>query len=233
MNDIIQSLKNGCIVSCQALENEPLFGANYMATMARAAEEGGAVAIRTNSPIDIAAIKMTVSLPLIGLYKVQYPNSDVYITPTMKEVSAIVEAGAEMVAIDATGRPRPDGRSLAELIADIRISFPHILIVADVSIYEEGVRAIQLDADIISTTMSGYTPYSPQQSTPDFELVERLSRLNSKPVLAEGRIWTIEDCIRCFRAGAFGTVIGTAITRPQEIAKRFVAAVRHETLENI
>src|SRR5690606_24406352 len=155
--NMIRNLKNGCIVSCQALEDEPLFGSHHMAAIAKAAQEGGAVAIRANTPVDIAAIKQAVSLPVIGLYKMQYPDSDVYITPTMKEVSAVVEAGADMVAIDATVRPRPDGKSLGELISDIRTSFPQTLIVADVSTYEEGIEAIQLDVDIISTTMSGYT----------------------------------------------------------------------------
>lgn len=225
MNDIIQRLKNGCIVSCQALEDEPLFGEQHMAAMARAAEEGGAAAIRCNSPVDISAIKRAVSLPLIGLYKVEYPNSNVYITPTMKEVSAVAEAGAEMVAIDATDRPRPDGRTLAQLIADIRSRYPEVLIVADVSTLEEGLSADRLGADIISTTMSGYTPYSPQQQEPDFELLARLAERSSKPVLAEGRIWTPEDCSRCFREGAYAVVVGTAITRPREITRRFVNAV--------
>jgi N-acylglucosamine-6-phosphate 2-epimerase len=226
MNAMIKSLRHGCIVSCQALEDEPLFGASHMAAMAVAAEQGGAVAIRCNSPADIAAIRQAVSLPLIGLYKRDYDNSDVYITPTMEEVKAVVEAGAHMVAIDATSQPRPDGRTIAEFIAEIKAVYPQVPIVADISTFEEGVHSMELGADLISTTLSGYTPYSEQQSEPDLELVKRLADLNRTPVLAEGRIWTPDQCLECLRAGAYATVVGTAITRPREITKQFVHVIR-------
>ncbi|WP_309119573.1 N-acetylmannosamine-6-phosphate 2-epimerase [Paenibacillus sp.] len=224
--EIMERLKNGCVVSCQALEDEPLFGAHHMAAMARAAEAGGAVGIRANTPVDVRAIKEACALPVIGLYKKEYPGSDVYITPTIQEVREIAAAGAEIVAIDATDRPRPDGATLAELVERIRTELPEIGILADVSTYEEGVRAMELGVEFVSSTMSGYTPYSPKLEGPDVELVARLSALKRTPVLAEGRIWTVEDCRACFRAGAFAVVIGTAITRPQEITKRFVAASR-------
>lgn len=225
---IIPSLKNGFVVSCQALENEPLYGSSVMAAMAAAAEQGGAAAIRANTPQDIAAIKKACSLPVIGLYKKSYLDCDIYITPTMKEVTEVVEAGAEIVAIDFTQMPRPAGESLEDLIAAVREKFPSVLIVADISTFEEGVIAMDLGADLVSTTLSGYTPYSKQQEEPDIELVKRLADLKRTPVLAEGRIWTIEQCIQCYQAGAHAVVVGTAITRPQVIVKRYVDTIRQQ-----
>lgn len=224
---LIERLEAGCIVSCQALEHEPLFGSDMMAAMAVAAEEGGAVGIRANTPRDIEVIKKRCSLPVIGLYKQIYDNSDIYITPTMKEIEEIVLAGADLVAIDATPRPRPDGLTLEQFIQAIRSRFPAVGIVADISTFEEGVQAMDLQVDLVSTTLSGYTPYSLQQQAPDIELVRQLAELKRTPVLAEGRIWTASECLRCFEAGAHAVVIGTAITRPQEITKRFVEAIRH------
>jgi N-acylglucosamine-6-phosphate 2-epimerase len=224
----ISSLKHGLVVSCQALDNEPLFGAEYMAAMASAAEEGGAVAIRANTPKDIAAIKKACSLPVIGLYKRTYPDSQVYITPTIHEAAQVAEAGADMIAVDATRLPRPDGTRLEQFVADFRSRYPERLLVADVSTYEEGLNAMELLFDLISTTMSGYTPHSVHQDGPDIELVARLAKLGRTPILAEGRIWTPEECIACLNAGAYAVVVGTAITRPQEITRRFVNAIENK-----
>ncbi|WP_199622428.1 N-acetylmannosamine-6-phosphate 2-epimerase [Paenibacillus alkalitolerans] len=233
MNDhIIRSLKNGFIVSCQALEGEPLYGSSFMAALAVAAEQGGATAIRANSPQDIAAIKSVCSLPVIGLYKKTYPGYDVYITPTIREVSEVAAAGADLVAIDCTRMSRPDGETLEQLITSVRKRFPSIPIVADISTFEEGVQSMDLGADLISTTMSGYTPYSRQHPDPDIELVRRLSELKRQPVLAEGRIWTIEQCMKCYEAGAYAVVVGTAITRPQHIVKRYVEHIRKEVYKS-
>ncbi len=223
---LISNLKNGFIVSCQALEEEPLFGSELMVSMAKAAEEGGAIAIRANTPRDIAAIKRECALPVIGLYKKHYPGSDVYITPTLLEVREIMDAGADLVAIDATRLARPNGVLFEEFVGDIRDRFPAAVIVADISTFEEGITAMDLSVDLISTTMSGYTPYSLQQEEPDIDLVARLSSLRRSPVLAEGKIWTPDECIACFKAGAHAVVVGTAITRPQEITRRFVKAIR-------
>jgi N-acylglucosamine-6-phosphate 2-epimerase len=222
--EILARLRGGLIVSCQALEDEPLYGAEFMAAMARAAQIGGAVGIRANTPADIRAIKAVCPLPLIGLYKQTYPQSDIYITPTLREVRAVIEAGAELVAIDATERPRPDGLTLAELFRQIRAE-SDVLIVGDVSTYEEGIAAARAGAHIVSTTLSGYTPYSRQEPTADLELVARLSADLPVPVIAEGRIWSPEEARKAMDAGAFAVVVGTAITRPQEIVRRYVQAV--------
>ncbi|GBF76843.1 N-acetylmannosamine-6-phosphate 2-epimerase [Paenibacillus sp. 598K] len=218
----LKSLEGGIIVSCQALEHEPLYGAEMMAAMARAAAAGGAVAIRSNTPVDIAAIQRSNPLPVIGLYKQEYGQSPVYITPTIAEVRAVAEAGAAMVAFDATGRARPDGAALADLIAAIRSEFPDLLLLADISTFEEGLAAMDLGVDAVSTTLSGYTPYSPQEADPDIGLVRQLAALARQPVFAEGRIWTPEQCKACLDAGAYAVVVGTAITRPQDITRRFV-----------
>ncbi|WP_307469278.1 N-acetylmannosamine-6-phosphate 2-epimerase [Paenibacillus harenae] len=224
-NPIVAGLKDGFIVSCQALANEPLFGSDMMAAMAVAAEDGGAAAIRANTPQDIAVIKRRCRVPVIGLYKKHYPDSDVYITPTIREVDDVVRAGADIVAIDCTSMTRPGNERLDRLIAEIRKSFPETPIMADVSTFEEGAAAMRLGVDVVSTTLSGYTPYSPQQPSPDIALVARLAALGRAPVFAEGRIWTIEECLRCFEAGAHAVVVGTAITRPQEIVRRFVTRI--------
>lgn len=221
---VLAQLRGGLIVSCQALEDEPLYGPQFMAAMARAAQLGGAVGIRANTPVDIRAIKACCPLPLIGLLKRSHPGSDVYITPTMSEIREVIEAGADLVAIDATDRPRPDGLTVAELFQQIRAE-SQVLIVADVSTYEEGLAAARAGADLVSTTLSGYTPYSPQHESPDLELVARLAADIAVPVLAEGRIWTPEEARRAIDAGAFAVVVGTAITRPQEIVRRFAQAV--------
>ncbi|MCZ8513251.1 N-acetylmannosamine-6-phosphate 2-epimerase [Paenibacillus filicis] len=223
MNKSNRFAEGGLIVSCQALEDEPLHGGDTMAKMAKAAEQSGAIGIRTNGVHDIIAIKQAVRLPVIGLIKRVIPGSDVFITPTLEEVRAIIEAGADVVALDVTDRES----RLSE--AEALIEYAHqagVQVIADVSTYEEGLAAERLGADYIGTTLSGYTPYSLQQEGPDLELVRRLSGTAGVPVIAEGRIWTPEDAVRALDAGARNVVVGSAITRPQLIAQRYVAALR-------
>jgi len=222
MDPLIRSLQGGLIVSCQALPGEPLCGPDFMAAMAVAAVDGGAVGLRANGVEDIAAIKRVTTLPLIGIIKRDYPGSDVYITPTMAEVDAIVEAGADIVATDATHQARPDGLSFEEFVVAIRKRHK-TLIMGDVSTLAEGVDAVRAGADIVSTTLSGYTPYSRQLTGPDFTLLEALVHALECPVIAEGRIVLPEECARAFSLGAYATVIGSAITRPQDIVRRFAA----------
>jgi len=191
--------------------------------MALAAENAGAVAIRANSPVDIAAIHKTVKLPIIGLHKVDIAGFEPYITPTVAIAEAVVQAGASIVAVDATGRLHPEGETSAFLRA-VK-SATGALVMADISTYEEGMAAAEAGADLISTTMSGYTPYSRQSAEPDFELVRQLSRSLNVPVVAEGRIATPEQASEALDAGAYAVVVGGAITRPQQIAMRFVRAI--------
>lgn len=227
MTGVIERLKGGLIVSCQALPHEPLHGAGHMAAMAAAALEGGAAGVRANSPQDIRAIRARVAVPIIGLHKVEYADSPVYITPTIREVAGIVDAGADIVAVDATERLRPGGQTLKQFFAEAKARFPGMLFMADVSTYEEGIAAIGMGFDLISTTMSGYTPHSAQRQEPDLELVGKLAAAaaGAAPIVAEGRIETPDQLREAFELGAFAAVVGSAITRPQLIARRFVSAI--------
>ncbi|MEJ5199663.1 MAG: N-acetylmannosamine-6-phosphate 2-epimerase [Anaerolineae bacterium] len=221
--EAVARLRGGLIVSCQALPHEPLHGSEIMARMALAAWQGGAVGIRANTPQDIHAIRGAVPLPLIGIYK--DGDADVYITPTLEHGRAVARAGADIVALDATGRPRPDGLTLAETIAALHAEFA-IPVMADVSTFDEGLAAVEAGADLVSTTLSGYTPYSPQQEEPDLALVAALAGRLAVPVIAEGRISTPALARAALEAGAFAVVVGAAITRPQWITARFVAALQ-------
>lgn len=188
--------------------------------MAKAAEMGGAAAIRANGVEDIFSIKKEVSLPVIGLIKQEYEGSDVYITPTKREVELLLEANVDMIALDATHRNRPNEEKLQDLIKVIKEK--GVLVMADISTLQEGLLAQELGADCVSTTLSGYTSYSRQLSEPDFQLIEELKDVLTIPVIAEGRISTPEEAKKALEAGAFSVVVGSAITRPQDITKRFV-----------
>lgn len=215
---MLDIIKNKLIVSCQALENEPLHSSFIMGRMALAAKEGGAVAIRAQSKDDIIEIKKVTGLPVIGLVKRNYNNSEIFITATKKEVDELIESGCEMIALDSTLRERP-AESLKELYDHIHENGR--LIMADISNLEEGLYAYKLGADCISTTLSGYTKYSPQLKEPDFILIEELSKLVDIPVIGEGRIETPNQLIKAYELGAYSVVIGSAITRPQVITKKF------------
>ena len=225
MEPVFKQFYHGLIVSCQALANEPLFGSQIMAAMARAAHMGGAAAIRANTPVDIAAIRAAVDLPLIGLFKEVLPGfEEVYITPSLEHALAVAHAGADIIALDATARPHPAGRGPAELITAVQQATGKPVL-ADISTYEEGLAAARAGAEAVSTTLSGYTSYSPQNAEPDFDLVRRLAADLTIPVIAEGRIITPEQARQALEAGAFAVVVGGAITRPQLITRRFAAAI--------
>jgi N-acylglucosamine-6-phosphate 2-epimerase len=224
---LLAGLRGGLVVSCQALPEEPLFGSEIMARLAIAARQGGAVGIRANTPVDIRAIRAAVpDLPLIGLFKVTVPGfEDVYITPRFEDAVAVADAGADIIALDATLRPHPEGNA-AELIRAVKQETGK-LVMADIATEADALAAVEAGADVISTTLSGYTPDSPQLDGPDLELVRRLAARNLPiPVIAEGRIHTPEQARAAFDAGAFAVVVGGAITRPQQITARFVAALR-------
>jgi N-acylglucosamine-6-phosphate 2-epimerase len=223
--DSVAQLKGGLIVSCQARPGEPLFDSRIMAAMAQSVIIGGAVGIRANTPSDIRAIRAVTVLPIIGLYKIVSPDSEVYITPTFTAAQQIAEAGADIIALDATPRKRPENESVSDLFNKIHTQL-HKPVMADISTFEDGLAAEQSGADMVSTTLSGYTPYSPQQSGPDLELVRRLAERLKIPVVAEGRIFTPEELVLAFKSGAYAVVIGSAITRPQIITERFVKALK-------
>ena len=222
--EIADRLRGGLVVSCQALPHEALFGADIMARLAVAAQAGGAVGLRANSPADIAAIRAACDLPLIGLSKVDVPDFDVYITPTLAEALTVSRAGADIIALDATSRPHPEGPTAA-FIRRVRAE-TGLPVLADISTYEEALEAQGAGADFISTTMSGYTSYSPQTEEPDLDLVRRLAAALTVPLIAEGRIATPEQARAALDAGAWTVIVGGAITRPQQITERFVRAIR-------
>lgn len=217
---MLEQIKGKLVVSVQALDDEPLHHPMIMAKMALAAKQGGAVAIRSNSKEDILAIKQEVDLPIIGLVKKNYSDSDVYITPTKTEVLSLIESGCDMIALDATHRKRPNGESLPELIALIHQH--QKLAMADISTLEEGILAEQLGFDCVSTTLSGYTPHSPQLEEPDYELIKDCVSVLHIPVIAEGRIWERAHLEKVLSLHPYAVVIGSAITRPQLITRKFV-----------
>jgi N-acylglucosamine-6-phosphate 2-epimerase len=224
---MLETIKGKLIVSVQALENEPLHDPRIMAKMALAAKLGGAVAIRSNSVEDICAIKAEVDLPIIGLYKKEYKDSDVRITPTKKEVLALITSGCDMIALDATKRKRPHGESLSHLVEFIHAH--DRLAMADISTLEEAIHAEKLGFDCVSTTLSGYTPYSPQIDTPDFLLIESCVGHLSIPVIAEGRISEVSELKRVLSYSPHAVVIGSAITRPRLITEKFVRVFKDMT----
>lgn len=217
-------LQSKLIVSCQALEHEPLHGSYMMGRMAVAALEGGAAGIRANTAEDIREIKTQVNLPIIGIVKRDYPDSAVYITPTMAEIDELAGEGVDIIALDATFDQRPGGLTLTELVKQIKETYPDQLLMADISTVEEAVHAERLGFDLISTTLVGYTPSSKGHVVygDDFEILKKILNAVHAPVIAEGNIMTPEMARRCIELGAYSVVVGGAITRPQQITERFV-----------
>lgn len=227
--ELFDRIKGKIIVSCQAIPGEPLYveEKSIMYLMARAAKRAGTPAIRTSSIRDVIAIKEETGLPVIGLVKIQYEGFESYITPTMKEVDELVAAGSDVIALDCTNRKRGDGKTVNEFITEVRQKYPDAILMADISTYEEGVNAWKLGMDIVGTTMSGYTSYSPKIDGPDYELVKRLSETIDVPVIGEGKVHYPENAVKMLESGAFAVVVGGAITRPLEIATRFIKAVEN------
>ncbi|MGL5721537.1 MAG: N-acetylmannosamine-6-phosphate 2-epimerase [Brevinema sp.] len=219
----LETIRHKLIVSCQATEVEPLRDSYIMSKMALAAAWGGAVAIRANGVEDIMAIKKEVDLPIIGIFKNKYPDFDVFITPTMKEVRAIMTSNPEVIAVDATKRPRPDGASLKDFISNIKKEFPHVLIMGDLSTAEEAIAAEEFGIDIIGTTLVGYTEYT--KGMDPVTAIKDIYPKVSRPIIGEGNLDTPEKALAALQAGAFAIVVGGAITRPMDITKKFVSEI--------
>ena len=226
--EILDKIKGQLIVSCQALPSEPLYveEKSIMYLMARAAKQAGSPCIRTSSIRDVLAIKEETRLPVIGIIKINYDGYDSYITPPMKEVDELYAADADIIALDCTLRKRGDGSTINEFIAQIKEKYPDVILMADISTYEEGVNAWKCGVDFVGTTLSGYTDYSPKVDGPDTELVKRLSETLDIPVIAEGKVHYPDQAVEMFEAGAYAVVVGGAITRPLEIATRFINRVK-------
>lgn len=221
MHPAIEAIKGGLVVSCQAYPGEPLRHPETMAQMAMAAVEGGAVGIRCQGLSDIAAIKGQVEVPVIGIWK--DGREGVYITPTLRHAHCCASAGADIVAIDATGRPRPDGRTYADTVRALHDE--GIVVMADCGSFADAERAVEAGSDIISTTLSGYTGERKKTDGPDFDLLGRMVAAfgDATPVLCEGRIHTPDQLTQVMAMGAWAAVVGTAITHPTSITRWFAA----------
>ena len=220
--DIFENTIRGhLIVSCQALPDEPLHSSFIMGRMARAAAEGGARGIRANTCEDIAEIKKNVDLPVIGIIKRDYPGNTVYITPTMKEIDELMAVRPEIIALDATGAVRPDGKTLDEFYQDIRAKYPGQPLMADCSTVQEALHADALGFDFIGTTLVGYTDQSrgDRIEKDDFAIIRAILEQAHHPVIAEGNINTPAKARRVIELGCYSVVVGSIITRPQVITR--------------
>ncbi len=213
--NLIEQLKGTLVVSCQAEEGFPLNTPEHLLAMAQSAALGGAAAIRASGPQNTSAMRAALDLPIIGIYKNDYPAYSVRITPTLAEVEAVVAAGADIIALDATSRPRPSGQTLIQIVQTIQERY-RALIMADISTLEEGIFVAALGVDFISTILSGYTDYKP-----DIALVHALTKQTKTPIIAEGRIATPHDVAAAYAAGAHAVVVGSMITRPHKITRFF------------
>lgn len=221
---ILEAIKGGLIVSCQALPHEPLHSSYIMSRMAVAAKEGGAIGIRANTKEDIIEIKKSVDLPVIGIVKRDYGSCPVFITPTKKEIDELLESKCEIIALDATVRERPNGEKLEELVSYVREKNREILLMADCATLEEAIIADGLGFDFIGTTLVGYTEESKEDkiAEDDFKILRDVITSVKAPVIAEGNIDTPEKAKRVIELGSFTVVVGSIITRPQLITKLFV-----------
>lgn len=218
---LIDRIRHGLIVSCQAAPGTPLHGAEPMARMAQAAVAGGAVGVRVRGVSDVAAVRRVVSVPLIGLTK--RGAEGVYITPCLRDALDLEDAGADVVAVDATLRPRPDSASTDQFLRELKETL-RVPILADVDSVDAGIRAGDNGADLIATTLVGYTGDA-RPVGPDFSVLEGLVARVDVPVIAEGRFHTESDVRRAISLGAHAVVVGGAITDPIAITKRFVTAI--------
>lgn len=220
-------IQKGLIVSCQALEDEPLHSSFIMGRMAMAAKQGGAKGIRANSVEDIQEIKQNVDLPIIGIVKRDYEDAEVYITATMKEIDELVTEGVDVIALDATSSSRPKNESLNDFYVDIRNKYPDQLLMADCSTVSEAIYAAELGFDYIGTTLVGYTKQSKYLKIEenDFKIIREILDKVDTPVIAEGNIDSPEKAKRVLELGCFAVVVGGAITRPQQITEKFSSKI--------
>lgn len=230
-SEVIRQLRHKLVVSCQADLGEPLCAPEHIAALALSAINGGAQALRLEGAENIAYMRSRTKLPIVGLTKRKGLTDDerlnsVYITATFNDAVALAEAGADVIALDATLRPRPDGSKFVELVEKIHNELKKP-VWADVATVDEGLRAARVGSDIVSTTLSGYTAETkPEGETgPDFEMLETLVRHVEIPVVLEGKVWEPEEVTAAFQLGAYAVVVGSAITRPQVITERFVKAI--------
>jgi putative N-acetylmannosamine-6-phosphate epimerase len=224
VNDPVERMAGGLVVSCQADADSPLNTPVIMAAMARAAELGGAVAIRADTPDNVSAIKASTNLPVIGLQKIWKNGRVAYITAGFQDAARLATAGADIIALEATNRPRPSDETLEDLIQRVHTEL-NLPVMADIDSVDAGLKAASAGADLLATTLSGYTDDGPVPDGPNIGLVRALVAAQRVPVVAEGRVWTREDAGALINAGAYAVVVGTAITNPTLITRRLARAV--------
>lgn len=222
------NIQGGLIVSCQAAAGSPLAKPEIIAAFAETAERNGAVAVRIDSPENIRAVKARVRIPVLGIYKIISPESDVYITPDFAAAREIAHAGADLIATDATFRPRLNGEICQKIVERIQREL-NLPVMADVATFAEGLAAEKIGCDFVGTTLSGYTMETTDKiNAPDFELVERLAQTIAAPIICEGRLKSPFDVQKAFEKGAFSVVVGGAITGIDNLVKEFAAAARRK-----
>ena len=232
MKDVVKSLLGGVVISCQAYEDSPMYGADVMARMARFAAVAGAAGVRACWPQDVRAVRAAVDLPIVGINKrfgTGDPLDDIFITPTVESAAEVIEAGCDIVGIDCTIRPSRSFDELVALLSEVKERYPDIAIMADLATVEEAVAVAETGlVDIISTTLAGYTRQSLGRASegPDLETLREVKASVDLPVNGEGRIWELADLKAVIDAGADMVTIGSAVTRPNLIAERFVSANR-------
>ncbi|MDN5726584.1 MAG: N-acetylmannosamine-6-phosphate 2-epimerase [Propionibacteriales bacterium] len=231
MNDVLSRLQGGLVVSCQAYPGEPMRDSRTMTQIAQACVVGGAAGIRAQGIADLELITAAVDVPVIGLWK--DGDGGVFITPTLDHALAVAATGCAIVAVDGTRRPRPDGRTLAEVIAGVKDRYPEVLIMADAGSADDARAAQDAGADILGTTLSGYTGERPRSVGPDLDLVAEIAGFAARPLIVEGRVHTPQQAAEAMKAGAFAVCVGTAITHPSTITGWFAGAVaRHAPPES-
>ncbi|MGO1384442.1 MAG: N-acetylmannosamine-6-phosphate 2-epimerase [Arachnia sp.] len=223
MSGTVDALAGRLVVSCQAYPGEPMRDPRTLSQVAQACVIGGAAAIRVQGLEDIRATAAAVNVPVIGLVK--EGEAGVYITPTLDLARACAEAGARVVAIDATSRPRPDGLTFAEVVTQLKLTHPDVLVMADCGSVEDCIRAEADGADIIGTTLGGYTGDRDKTVGPDFEFAAEAIAACTRPVIVEGRVHTLEHAAAVMRLGAHAVCVGTAITHPSTITGWFASVV--------
>jgi N-acylglucosamine-6-phosphate 2-epimerase len=221
--NLLDRLRGGLIVSVQARDRSALDDPHVLAALASAAEQNGAAAVRIQGVRNLEAVRRRVTIPMIGIIKRQYDGYEPYITPTLTEVNEVLSCGAEIVAFDATDRPRPGGVEIAALIAAIHQG--GALAMADCAVAADGVCAQASDADIVASTLCGYTKETQGHQLPALDLVRELAELDAF-VICEGGIHSPEQGAAARRAGADAIVVGTAITNTEWLVERYVRALQ-------
>lgn len=227
MQDALTLLKGRLIVSCQAYPGEPMLDPRTMTQIAQAAIAGGAAGIRAKGLTHLTMMRSHLTVPIIGLVK--KGTCGVFITPTLEDCLDVASTGCEVVALDGTRRRRPDGLSLSQTITRLKEAHPEVLVMADCGSLEDARSAEQSGADLVGTTLSGYTGERPSEAGPDHALVGEMAASCGVPVVAEGRIRDPAEAVRALDAGAWCVVVGTAITHPTSITSRFATAMQDAT----